>query len=125
MFKRAQLVVLLCLWFLASGAQWDFAQVFGWARMVASYARVMPLAAAVKKTFSGEMCGVCVAVHDAKQDADPAGPQPGKTEGKLLAALAPALEFFVGSVPPVVWPTGDPSVVSLARSAPPLPPPRA
>lgn len=127
MSKRIQLIAVLLAWFLATGAQWDLVQTFGWARMVAKYAQSMSVADAVKKTFSGEeMCGVCEVVKDAKQQDDGTSvPLSGKSEGKILLLLNPTAEFFVGVIEPKTWSRSDPHVMSVGRAAPPLQPPRA
>lgn len=94
--------------------------------MVVKYSQTMSLAQAMKQTFSGEMCGVCEVVNDAKrQESNKAIPQAGKMDGKLMLAIMPATEIFVGPVQPEVWSPSDSPMFSLGRSAPPLPPPRA
>ena len=63
MFRRLQLIAVLLAWLLATGSQWDGAQVFAWGKMVATYSRTMPLTAAVRLTFTpGNECDVCVVV---------------------------------------------------------------
>lgn len=123
--KRVQLIAVLLAGFLATGAQWDFVQVFGWGRMIVKYAQNMPLDQAVKRTFSGEMCGVCEAVSEAKQQEAPTDlPSKGKFDGKMLLVLSPASNCFVVAIEQEAWSPRDVTVFSTERSAPPLPPPR-
>ena len=125
MSKRLQLTFVLVAWFLATGAQWGLVQTFGWLRMVVKYSQSMSVANAVKKTFSGEMCGVCEAVQDTKQqETGPAVPNKREVDGKMLVVHAPVTTHPLAVLQPEAeWP-GDPVAISLGRSAPPLPPPR-
>lgn len=124
MAKRGQLIAVLFAWLLATGTQWDLVQVFGWAQMIVNYARVMPLEQAIKKTFSGEMCQVCEAVNDAKQE--PAVPvNPGQKDAKIFLAVHPISHLVLPAPEIALWSPSDPSVRSFDRGAPPLPPPRA
>ncbi|HRE84467.1 MAG TPA: hypothetical protein PLN52_25720 [Opitutaceae bacterium] len=127
MLKRVQITSVLFLWFLATGAQWDVVQTFGWARMVTQYAQSMSLAEAVKKTFSGDMCGVCEVVREAKQQSESSKtfPHSEKTEGKLVLSTAPSAEFTFTRLSNVVWKNEDVFVPSFGRASPPTPPPRA
>jgi hypothetical protein len=88
----------------------------------------MSLAQAVKKTFSGEMCSVCVAVQAAKQqqDADNAKTPGAKLTGKLLVLAAPARLHFLAPTPSCAGLTPAVSVpLSAEPATPPSPPPRA
>ncbi len=118
-------MVVLAAWFLTTGAQWDLVQTFGWGRMIVEYNRTMPLTEAVKKAFGGEMCGVCEAVGDAKQQENEAAPALGKLDVKYVLILSPAAEVFAGTTAAATWPRGDRLGLSYDRLAPPLPPPRA
>lgn len=125
MQKRVQLIAILLAWFISTGAQWDVLQAFGWTRMILKYSRTMTLNEAVKKTFSGEMCGVCEVVSEAKQqDHQENLPNPGKIDAKILLVLQPVPEFVFSATEPDGWSLSDPLVFSTARAAPPLPPPR-
>ncbi len=125
MHQRVKIITVLFAWFLATGTPWDLVQTFGWGRMIAQYAQSMPLSEAVKRTFSGEMCGVCEVVNDARQADDPALPRlGGGFDPKLLAlAIPPTLVFAAPAAEP--WPRATELAPSLARAAPPVPPPRA
>jgi hypothetical protein len=128
MRRKISLVLTLAAWLLATGSQWDLAQTFAWARMIASYSRTMSVADAVRKTFDGEMCAICDAVQDARQQQDANGvPENGsRLTGKIVFVGAPSALVFgasatrcVGLAPSVAAPP------SADRSAPPSPPPRA
>jgi hypothetical protein len=124
--KRFQLLAVLIAWFLTTGAQWDLVQTFGWGRMVAEYNRTMPLTEAVKKAFDGELCGVCEAVDGARQqERESAPPGVGKLDVKYVMLFQPAVEMIHGAVAAATWPVDDRFALSVARGAPPLPPPRA
>lgn len=125
MKRRFQITCLLLAWFAATGAQWDLVQVFGWARMLAQYAQTMPLTEAVKKTFGGEMCGVCAAVSHAKQDADSTNAPGGKLDLKLPLVFEPTPAFVLGASGASVWRHPEARAPGADRAPPPLPPPRA
>jgi len=126
---RIQILVVLVAWFLATGCQWDIAQVVAWSNMFAGYSKDMTVTAAVQKTFSGEMCPICRAVQKGKQaqEHDGAKTPEAKTPGKLLDVCpliattriaqprVTALAFFAAVAP----------MFGQARATPPLPPPRA
>ncbi len=125
---RVQILLVLSAWFLATGSQWDVAQVFAWGRMFAGYSREMTVAAAVEKTFSGEMCAICRIVRKAKQEQDAKGAKTpeARTPGKVLdvCPLVASTRVFsparqaIGIVP------AQRMMAGRDRMAPPLPPPR-
>ena len=117
------LALVTCL--LASGVQWPAVQTLGWAQMIVNHARTMPLAEAVRLTFSGEeLCAVCEFVQ-AAQDAERQPMQAGGGGDKLL--LAPGPRTAVVVTPPVFLTSITPEDrwAAPARAAPPVPPPRA
>jgi hypothetical protein len=127
MRSKFPLLMTLFAWLLATGSHWDLVQTYAWGSMIADYSRQMSVTAAVKKTFSAEMmCTLCHAVADAKQssaDTTAAGTR-GATKVILFGPPARAAVYayvpsFFGGVAPVLAP------LSVARSAPPTPPPRA
>ncbi len=130
MRHKFSLILTLCAWLLATGSHWDLVQTFAWGRMIATYSQSMSLTKAVQKTFSVEgMCGVCVAVQDAKQHDATAGNTPGapgKSLGKILLVFAP-----VATAPLLLpsafspWSLSDQLTPSSDPAAPPVPPPRA
>ncbi len=131
--RRLSTLLVLCAWLLASGAHWDLAQGFGWARMVVNYSRTMPLEQAIRLTFSPEnLCGVCEFVAEGKTRAAadgsangaPANPE-SAAKGKLVLATAPEHLFVVGSAPAPSWPAEHFLANPHARPAPPTEPPRA
>jgi len=131
--RRLSTLFVLCAWLLASGAHWDLAQGFGWARMVVNYSRSMPLEQAVRLTFSPEnLCGVCEFVADGKTRAAADGSAQGApvapesaAKGKLVLATAPEHLFVFGSAPAPSWPAEHFLADAHARPAPPTEPPRA
>ncbi|HWA08757.1 MAG TPA: hypothetical protein VG838_04735 [Opitutaceae bacterium] len=128
MLRRFSLVLTLAAWLLATGSQWDLAQTFAWGRMLVTYSRTMTLEQALQKTFDGEMCAICAAVQDARQQQDPAGvPAPdGKPLGKILFVSAPGAPWVASPVLRCAGLASAQSTPSSAeRGAPPSPPPRA
>lgn len=125
MKRRFQIVVVLFAWFMASGAQWDLVQTFAWGRMVANYSRAMPLLRAVKLTFTpGNMCSICRAVSEAKQQENAPAVPSGKADTKLLLVFQPVQRLIL--TPPIqeTWSLSDRYPESAQRSNPPTPPPR-
>ena len=128
MFRRFSLVLTLAAWLLATGSQWDVAQIFAWGRMIATYSQSMSVVQAVKKTFEGEMCVVCAAVQDAKQNqASDGTPAPeSKLTGKILFVGAPIAPWIGSPAPQCAGLAPALSApLSADRGAPPSPPPRA
>lgn len=125
MRKRLQITLVLFAWFLATGAQWDLVQVFGWGRMIATYSRTMPLGKAIERTFDGELCGVCRVVEGAKQQEKEAPVQNGKRDTKMIFVLPPVTDSIAPVARTAAWSPSDMRLPSALRSAPPTPPPRA
>ena len=109
---------------MATGAQWDLVQVFGWGNMIVNHSRDMSLINAVKKTFDGEMCSVCRAVKAAKQQENHTTVPNGKFEGKMVLVYQPTAEVILTVPDSLAWVHRDREPLSLQRSAPPTPPPR-
>lgn len=124
MRRRLSLVMTLTAWLLATGSHWDLVQTFAWGRMIATYSQSMPLAEAIRLTFTTEnLCGVCEAVQDAKQQ-DPAVPGPGKQDLKVQLAYQP-VPFVIARAPEDgIWREQDREWTGAARPEPPTPPPR-
>jgi hypothetical protein len=126
--QRIQISFVLFAWFLATGSQWDLAQVVAWSRMFAGYSQAMDVKEAFQKTFSGEMCRICKAVQDGKQAQDAAGTKTSEAKplGKSLDLCPLAGRAYFLS------PTRDqvgvvPTAIALSgrdRAKPPNPPPR-
>lgn len=128
MRQRISLILTLAAWLLATGSHWDLVQTYAWGRMVAEYARAMPFADAVAKTFSPQtMCPICHAVAEARQQESKDPGVPGtKTPEKILLVRAPASPGCVARIPTFVCRLQAPSSpLSADRAAPPVPPPRA
>ena len=132
--RRLTTLFVLCAWLLASGAHWDLAQGFAWVRMTVNYSRTMPLAEAVRLTFTADnLCGVCELVAEARTraEADTSGtaatPSPGDfaAKGKLLLSAAPEHLFVYRTPPSPAWPEEQFRPDACARPAPPVEPPRA
>lgn len=125
MFKRLQLLFVLSAWFLATGAQWDVVQTFGWGRMIANYSRSMPLLDAVIMTFNAEnMCRVCEVVSEAKQQNDEAQTLGGSVKTKLVLIFQPVPSLVLATPAGQEWPVLLMQRGSAPRKAPPTPPPQ-
>lgn len=126
MRQRLSLIFTLAAWLLATGSQWDLVQTFAWGRMFATNVRSMSVLEAAKRTLSPEgRCELCNAVSDAKQQQEnPATVPGGKLDAKILLAFEAAPSPVVAAPEFSPWSLSDPLVSSLARSAPPVPPPR-
>lgn len=128
MRHRLQLGLVFFAWFMATGSQWDLVQVIAWGRMFTGYSTEMSLTAAAKKTFSGELCGLCQVAQDGRKQQESGGDTapPAKSAGKMLD-LCP-----LSTSTPVLSPSRV-TVGRLAafagsdgrgRTSPPSPPPR-
>ncbi|MEY4489126.1 MAG: hypothetical protein RIQ79_1634 [Verrucomicrobiota bacterium] len=121
-------LLALFAWLLATGSHWDLVQGLGWGRMIATYSQTMPLAEAIRLTFTPDnMCGVCEAVAAAKQvDSDPAAPSADPVGAqKIFLSLAPAEVLVFAALPAPRWPAEHFQPDACARPAPPVEPPRA
>lgn len=117
---------MLTAWLLATGSHWDLVQTFAWGRMIATYSQTMPLAQAIKLTFTPDnLCGVCESVSEAKQHQDSALPADAKAAGKILLVFQPQPEFFAALPEIVKWMPGEQVPDGRDRSPPPVPPPLA
>jgi len=125
MRRRLSLILTLAAWLLATGSHWDLVQTFAWGRMIASYSQTVPLAQAIRLTFTPEnMCGVCTVVATAKQQQTDDAIPGGKLDGKVLLVFAPVPAPVVAA-PAFSSSIFDRSAVPLPeRAAPPVPPPR-
>jgi hypothetical protein len=126
--NRIQVILVLAAWFLATGSQWDFAQLFAWGRMFAGYSQEMSVGAAVQKTFSGETCAICRAVQKAKrtQEQNGAKTPAAKFAGKLLDLFPVTIGTRVSAPPATRQEFCEIERVmrGQGRASPPLPPPR-
>ena len=128
MVRRLQLCSVLFAWLLATGSHWDLVQTFAWGRMIGGYARTMPLAEAIRLTFTpANLCSVCELVKDAKQQQEQdAAAIPGlKIDGKILLVFQPAPQLQIDACGADPWVLSDDVLPVSERAAPPLPPPRA
>ncbi|MEI6861156.1 MAG: hypothetical protein WCL04_02785 [Verrucomicrobiota bacterium] len=129
MLRRFQIAAVLLAWLLATGSQWDCTQVLAWGRMITHYAHTMPLADAVRLTFTaGNECDICVALADVRQqqsDTVPVTPA-AKSAAKILLFVQPAAVFMMAAPETFVWPDSTRgSGLGMLRASPPVPPPRA
>ena len=126
MRRQLSLCLTLTAWLLATGSQWDLVQVAAWGRMFAENARVLPLGAALARTFSPEgRCPICVAVSRARQQEENSSPLPaGKSGGKIFLLYQPAPAPVVAAPAFSPWSPNDPLVRTTGRAVPLLPPPR-
>lgn len=133
MSRRFTTLLVLCAWLLAGGIQWDVVQGFAWGRMIANYSRTMPLAEAVRLTFTADnLCGVCEFVADSRTRTDGNASADGVpasagslAKAKLPLAIVPGHLFVFALVPAPAWPTEQFRPDACARPAPPVEPPRA
>lgn len=113
---------------MATGSQWDLVQVVAWGRMFTGYSTEMSLTAAAKKTFSGELCGLCQVAQDGRKQQESGGDTapPAKSAGKVLdlcplttsTSILPPSRDTVGSLAAFTGSDGR------GRASPPSPPPR-
>jgi hypothetical protein len=116
---------MICLCFLATGAQWDLVQGFAWGRMMAGHSRTMSLSSAVAKTFDGEMCPICRMVAKARQKEQSQSNVPEtKLAGKVLLFFQAVPEAVVEAPCAVACFSCDATAMTKDRSAPPVPPPK-
>ena len=125
--RLAQFIALFA-WLLATGSHWDLVQGIGWGRMIATYSQTMPLAEAIRLTFTPDnMCDVCEVVAAARQAAEQSGNPSSLPSGsqKILLALAANEDVVFAALPAPSWPAEDMLPDACARPAPPVEPPRA
>lgn len=124
LLQRLKIIALFVAWFLATGSQWDLVQTFGWGRMVVRYSAAMSVSQAVQRTFSGEMCEVCRAVRQAKQQEQSSNLPPDAAKAKLVMLCPPAPQFVFLAPVGAAWSLSDRDPISAGRPVPPTPPPR-
>lgn len=116
---------MLTAWLLATGSHWDLVQTFAWGRMIATYSQSMPLAQAIKLTFTPDnLCGVCESVSEAKQQQDAALPSDAKSAGKILMVFQAQPVFVAELAMGGKWTPREANAAVRDRSPPPVPPPR-
>jgi hypothetical protein len=123
--RKVRIFAALTAWMLATGSHWDFVQAFAWGRMIYGYSHTMTVADAVEKTFApGNMCSICRLVERARRSQDSKPAAQVKAETKIALFCPPVPHPVV--TPPVSarWRTKDPTMLTIERAAPPLPPPR-
>ena len=117
--------VVVIAWVLATGSHWDIVQAFAWGRMIYGYSHTMAVADAVEKTFApGNMCSICRLVERARKSQDSKPAAQVKVETKIALFCPPVPHPVI--TPPVSarWRTKEPTMLTIERAAPPLPPPR-
>jgi hypothetical protein len=125
MRRKLSLITMLTAWLLATGSHWDLVQTFAWGRMIATYSQSMPLAQAIKLTFTPDnLCGVCESVSEAKQHQDTTLPSDGKSAGKILMVFQSQPMFVAELAMTGKWVPRETSVAVRDRAPPPVPPPR-
>ncbi|MFO1451468.1 MAG: hypothetical protein U1F61_25130 [Opitutaceae bacterium] len=124
--RRFSLILTLTAWLLATGSHWDLVQTFGWGRMIASYARTMPLSEAIRLTFTADnLCSVCEFVQDSKQSQGNTAVPGGQADTKILLVYQPAPAIVVSAPSYTSWRLGETRLTGTDRCTPPTPPPRA
>jgi hypothetical protein len=125
MRRKLSLITMLTAWLLATGSHWDLVQTFAWGRMIATYSQSMPLAQAIKLTFTPDnLCGVCESVSEAKQQQDTALPSDAKSAGKILMVFQAQPVFVADLAKAGKWTPREASPAVRDRVPPPVPPPR-
>jgi hypothetical protein len=125
MRRKLSLITMLTAWLLATGSHWDLVQTFAWGRMIATYSQSMPLAQAIKLTFTPDnLCGVCESVSEAKQQQDTALPSDAKSAGKILMVFQAQPVFVAELAMAGKWSPRETRPALRDRSPPPVPPPR-
>lgn len=123
--SRWRVILLLCGWFIATGAHWDLVQVAAWGKMWIENARTQSSTAALARTFSPEgmceMCHVVQAVKHAERE-NPAVPPTLTEKAPLLPLDAAAVVITAPGV--LSWLETAPALSELRRMRPPVPPPR-
>ena len=110
---------------MATGSHWDLVQSFGWGRMIAKYAQSMPLAEAVRLTFTTDnFCGVCTFVQSAQTSADDAAPPPSSRDLKIQLALLTVPRVVIAAPTVLERFSVSPSRAPTRDDPPPLRPPR-
>lgn len=125
MRRKLSLITMLVAWLLATGSHWDLVQTFAWGRMLANYSQTMPLAQAVKLTFTPDnLCGLCESVSEAKQQQDAALPSDGTGFGKIPLVCQPVPSLIGVSSSGETWALCDLAPTGRERHPPPVPPPQ-
>lgn len=125
MRRKLTLITMLFAWLLATGSHWDLVQTFAWGRMIVTYSESMPLAQAIKLTFTPEnVCGVCESVGEAKRHQNTALPADGTGFGKIHLVFQPATVFCPAPPARGKWIAREHAPVVRDRLPPPVPPPR-
>lgn len=125
MHRNIHVVGLLVLSVLGSGVQWDLLQLFAWGRMISEHARTMTFAAAVGKTFDGEMCPLCgMAAAAKKQEQSLPNAPDTQSENKLLLFFQSGARVIISAPGVEFGPPGDVMLPADVCFAPPVPPPR-
>lgn len=124
--RKLSIACLLCAWVCANGVVWNVVQVVAWTKMVHDYSQVMPLAQALKVTFSGEApCDLCHISQSAEETARQQLPHDvlGAGQEKFVLACALPVPLILLS-PDSAWPGVDHDAGLTRTEAVPVPPPR-
>lgn len=92
--------------------------------MFFTYAQSMSVVDATRMTFSGEMCGLCEVVDQAKNQTDGEVPPPGRGEGKVLLFCEREASLVLPPADSRFWVRTQLPPAARDRAAPPSPPPR-
>ncbi|WP_148218176.1 hypothetical protein [Opitutus terrae] len=117
--------LLLCSWFIATGAHWDVVQVAAWGRMWIENARTQSSTAALARTFSPEgMCEVCHVVQAAKHAERENSAVPPTLTEKAPLLLLDASVVVITAPTVLCWLDAAPTRAESRTVRPPVPPPR-
>jgi hypothetical protein len=121
--RRLTLIVTLVAFIFSSGGQWTALQCLAWANMIREYSHMVPLAEAVRMTFSGEYpCPICKAIAAKKQSDDAKMLELAKHDKPVLA---PSFQFRrrAGTEAPRFYAERE-TFFQFRSEPPPTPPPR-
>lgn len=126
MRAKIPLIIVLASWLFASGAHWDFVQVFAWGRMLATYRETMSFSKALEATFDADKpCSICQLVGKAKQKEQSSSTGAPRAPEEMIYFFQPQTLFVMSVQPEVFGTPSDQSRGSAEQEAPPNPPPRA
>jgi hypothetical protein len=121
--RRLTLLLVLVAFTFSCGGQWYVLQCVAWANMIREYSQMVPLAQAVKMTFSGDYpCAICKALAEKKSADQQKALALEKYDKKFVATAA------VAATPPAVGAYLYPAFIFVWSShldIPPVPPPRS
>lgn len=120
--RRLTCIIILVAFVFSCGGNWGVLQGLAWANMIREYSHMVPMAQAMKMTFSGDYpCPLCKAIAEKKNSEQQKATALEKYDKKFPLPAEVALATL--KICPIKYP--GLSIFSLSRSeTPPTPPPR-